>query len=36
MKLLMIGDVVSQPGCETVRSCLPDDIFIQFVYDLFG
>ena len=23
MKLLMIGDVVSQPGCETVRSCLP-------------
>lgn len=23
MKLLMIGDVVSHPGCETVRSCLP-------------
>lgn len=23
MKLLMIGDVVSQPGCEAVRRCLP-------------
>ena len=23
MKLLMIGDVVSHPGCETVRKCLP-------------
>ncbi len=23
MKLLMIGDVVSHPGCETIRKCLP-------------
>ncbi len=24
MRLLMIGDVVSQAGCEFLRACLPE------------